>query len=99
HHLRIPQRRTVVGQFGIGAGVSPAPEQAGETPAPQTDRLPGARSMSRHHFLYGKNFPSSVTLTRSPFGSGVFSMFIVKSIALMMPSPKVSWINAFNVVP
>ena len=49
--------------------------------------------------MYGKNFPDMVFFTRSPLGSGSFSTSIVKSIALMMPSPIVSWITSLSGKP
>jgi hypothetical protein len=52
-------------------------------------RLP-SRPRTRYHFLYGKNLPHIVTFTRSPLGSSTFSTSIVKSIALMIPSPNFS---------
>lgn len=52
-----------------------------------------------YHFLYGRNLPSRVTTTRSPLGDSTFLMSISKSIALMMPSPNISWIRAFIVDP
>ena len=52
-----------------------------------------------YHFLYGKNLPSIVITIRSPFGSSFFSISIVKSIALIMPSPHFSCITCLNVVP
>jgi hypothetical protein len=40
--------------------------------------------------LYGKNLPDSTTFTRSPLGSGWRTMSMLKSMALMMPSPNSS---------
>ena len=44
--------------------------------------------------LYGRNLPDIVIFTRSPLGSASFSTSIVKSMALMMPSPNISWITS-----
>ena len=55
--------------------------------------------LARYQRLYGRNLPHIVTLTRSPLGSSTFAMSIVKSIALMIPSPNFSWINSLIVVP
>ncbi|MFM2074192.1 MAG: hypothetical protein RJB34_497 [Pseudomonadota bacterium] len=49
--------------------------------------------------LYGKNLPDSTTFTRSPLGSGWRTMSMLKSMALMMPSPNSSWISSLMVVP
>ena len=49
--------------------------------------------------LYGKNLPFIVITTLSPLGSSFFWMSISKSMALMMPSPNISWMIAFIVVP
>src|ERR1700674_2980856 len=49
--------------------------------------------------LLRQEFAAHTTFTRSPFGSGSRWMSMVKSIALMMPSPNSSWINALSVVP
>ena len=51
------------------------------------------------YVLYGRNLPDSTTFTRSPFGSAWRSMSMLKSIALMMPSPNSSWISSLMVVP
>ena len=52
-----------------------------------------------YHFLYGKNLPFIVTITRSPLGSSFFCTSSSKSMALMMPSPNISWMIALSVVP
>src|SRR5260221_13235110 len=52
-----------------------------------------------HHRLYGRNLPHMVTWTRSPFGSSTLLISIVKSIALMIPSPNCSWISSLIVSP
>lgn len=54
---------------------------------------------ANQYVLYGRNFPLITMLTRSPFGSGSRCRSILKSIALMMPSPNSSWMSALNVVP
>ena len=59
-------------------------------------RFPGSRA---HHRLYGRNLPDMVILTRSPFGSSSFSTSMVKSMALMMPSPNVSWMTSLSGMP
>src|SRR5579883_448528 len=53
----------------------------------------------RYHLRYGRNFPLYVTTTRSPLGSSFFWMSSSKSMALMMPSPNISWMIALMVVP
>lgn len=62
-----------------------------------TPRVPTADSA--HHFLYGRNLPDKTSRTRSPLGSLSLSIFMLKSIALMMPSPKFSWITALSGIP
>ncbi len=59
----------------------------------------GSESGGNHQILYGRYFPDMVTLMRSPFGSFSFSTFIVKSMALMMPSPNFSWTIALKGKP
>jgi hypothetical protein len=50
-------------------------------------------------YLYGRNLPDMVILTRSPFGFGSRSICMSKSIADMMPSPNSSSISAFHAGP
>lgn len=62
---------------------------------PAQNRLTGGR----YQALYGKNFPFMVITTRSPLGFSSFSTSMVKSMALMMPSPNFSWISCLRVSP
>lgn len=50
-------------------------------------------------FLYGKNFPDQMNLTRSPAGWGSRSTFTEKSMALTTPSPNSSWTTSFKAGP
>ena len=59
----------------------------------------GTPARGHQYVLYGKNLPDNTTFTRSPLGSGVRTMSMLKSIALMMPSPNSSWISSLMVVP
>src|SRR5262249_16008592 len=63
------------------------------------DHPRSGRFRSVQYSLYGRNLPDILTLTLSPFGSGLRSIVISKSMALIMPSPNSSWINSFHVVP
>ena len=62
-------------------------------------RNPAPREGGCHHRLYAKNLPDMVIFTRSPLGSASFSTSIVKSIALMIPSPNISWMTSLSGKP
>jgi hypothetical protein len=72
----------------------------GRVPGPGQGRRPGLSGAGLIQYcLYGRNLPDSTTLTRSPFGSGCRTMSMLKSMALMIPSPNSSWISSLIVVP
>ncbi len=52
-----------------------------------------------HHFTYGRNLPFMVMTTRSPLGFSSLETSILKSIALMIPSPNFSCTTDFTEVP
>src|SRR5204862_2139581 len=53
----------------------------------------------RVHHLYGRNLPFSVICTRGPSALSSRPTARLKLIALMMPSPKSSWISALIAGP
>ena len=57
------------------------------------------RYCANQYVLYGRNLPLIVILTRSPLGSASRVRSMLKSMALMMPSPNSSWISDLKVVP
>src|SRR5262249_51902757 len=58
-----------------------------------------AHGAKRQYVLYCRYFPVITSFTRSPFSCAWREMSRSKSVALMMPSPKSSWINSLIVVP
>ena len=58
---------------------------------------PEDQPTSQPHWNY--TTPLIVMLTRSPLGSGSRCRSILKSMALMIPSPNSSWISSLKVVP
>ncbi len=60
---------------------------------------PGNPPFPVQYVLYGRNFPLMEILTRSPAGSSSRVICILKSIALMIPSPNSSEMSSLKVVP
>ncbi len=86
--------KTFLQNAGPGAARPPPSSRGGSGQSPVF--LPCLRAQ---YCLYARNFPLMVIDTRSPALLFSRPRFILKSIALMIPSPNSSWISALNVVP
>ena len=88
--VRPVRNRRMVGGMAWCSSRFPHPSSS-QTVGGRINLSPCLRSEGGYHLLYGRNLPDIVTFTRSPCsGSSSRSTFIVKSMALIIPSPNFS---------